>query len=287
MNVDDASTPAPSSCNAGNNAGSRSRVTVPPGESTSASRQPAAPRRTFFDPWNSSGTGHQRAENRLAGSTSWRSSRNLKLGEQFKGGLHGGKRVADTVGAGSDGSTKGLRSDGQRSLAEVWGASKASKDGGKIVSNRKHVDDGQTCAQESDPSSNHNACEDTPVTVEKQLFVGLCFYLNGSTAPLVSDHKLKQMLSTHGATHSIALGRRTVTHVILGTVNTRGGAGGGLAATKIQKEIAKTGGKFVKFVNADWVLDSIKANRRLPELHYSPLRLAQQSQGSILNSLRK
>lgn len=98
--------------------------------------------RTFFDPWNSSSTGHQRAENRLAGSTSWRVSRNLKLSKQYQGGLTGGgKRVADTVGAGSrdfgkDGrkanggwekGAKGLRTGGQQSITEAWGASKAGK----------------------------------------------------------------------------------------------------------------------------------------------------------------
>lgn len=109
-------------------------------------RSPASPataapaRRTFFDPWNSSSTGHQRAENRLSGSTSWRTSRSLKLGEQYRGGLTGGgKRVADTVGAGSkdfgkDGrkenggwerGARGLRTGGQRSLAETWSVSKA------------------------------------------------------------------------------------------------------------------------------------------------------------------
>lgn len=60
------------------------------------------------------------------------------------------------------------------------------------------------------------------------------------------------MLAAHGARHSIALGRRSVTHVLLGTASTHGGAGGGLAATKIQKEISKSGGKTVKFITADW-----------------------------------
>jgi hypothetical protein len=68
-------------------------------------------------------------------------SRSLKLGEQYKGGLSGGKRVQDTVGAGSEdfgkdgrkesGSwekgAKGLRSGGQQSLAEVWSVSKVGK----------------------------------------------------------------------------------------------------------------------------------------------------------------
>lgn len=130
-----------------------------------AKAAPAA--RTFFDPWNSSSTGHQRAENRLSGSTSWRVSRNLKLSEQYKGGLSGGsKRVADTVGAGSedfgkDGRTenggwvkgaKGLRTGGQQSLAEVWGASKA----GKKSAQEKHLDRGNIIP-EADAISNHTA----------------------------------------------------------------------------------------------------------------------------------
>jgi hypothetical protein len=94
--------------------------------------------------------------------------------------------------------------------------------------------------------------EPPPAPQAKQIFTGLCFYLNGSTAPLVSDHKLKHMLSAHGANFSIALGRRTVTHVILGTVNANGGCGGGLAATKIQKEVARTGGKAVKYITVEW-----------------------------------
>ena len=55
-----------------------------------------------FDPWNSSSTGHQRAENRLGGSTGWRQSRNTKLSHQFKSGGTGGKRISDQVGAGSE-----------------------------------------------------------------------------------------------------------------------------------------------------------------------------------------
>ncbi|EUC37973.1 hypothetical protein COCCADRAFT_22520 [Bipolaris zeicola 26-R-13] len=248
MTVDDPSnTPAPFSYDAGD-AGGRSRLAVPSGQVASS-------------------TGHQRAENRLSGSTSWRASRNLKLGEQFKGGRHGGKRIADTVGAGSDDSANvglhSLRTGGQKSLAEVWAAGKswkqASENKGNIytlscyrytmyLSSNMHPES----EFEPDTYSESNVCEDTSVPPEKQLFAGLCFYLNGSTAPLVSDHKLKQILATHGATHSITLGRRTVTHVILGTVNERGGAGGGFAATKLQKEIVKIGGKTVKFINADW-----------------------------------
>ncbi|KAH7409991.1 hypothetical protein DE146DRAFT_751707 [Phaeosphaeria sp. MPI-PUGE-AT-0046c] len=264
--------------------------------------------RTFFDPWNSSSTGHQRAENRLSGSTSWRASRNLKLSEQYKGGLGGGgSRVADTVGAGSkdfgkDGrkeiggwekGAKGLRTGGQQSLAEVWGASKPGL--GQLQ--QKNPERAALDVEQKSRSGHsdnckvlthsHNELAVAPSNpAEKQIFAGLCFYINGSTAPLVSDHRLKHMLAAHGAKHSIALGRRTVTHVLLGIASAQGGAGGSLAATKIQKEISKSGGKAVKFVTTEWVLESIKANRRLPESRFSPLKLAPKSQNSVFGVAR-
>jgi hypothetical protein len=150
-------TPAQSSYDA-RNAGSRSHAPATAAAVSTRAPKPrqtppvaaAPPRRTFFDSWNSSSSGHQRAENRLSGSTLWRVSRNNKLGEQFKSGITGGKRVADTVGAGSENfgkdgrkenggwerGAKGLRTGGQKSLAEVWGASKA----GKKLSQEKELD---------------------------------------------------------------------------------------------------------------------------------------------------
>ena len=89
---------------------------------------------------------------------------------------------------------------------------------------------------------------------ERGVFDGLVIYINGSTYPLISDHKLKQLLAENGARLSIHLGRRTVTHVILGRpTGTEGqGAGGGLAGTKIEKEIKRIGGCGVKYVGVEW-----------------------------------
>jgi hypothetical protein len=87
---------------------------------------------------------------------------------------------------------------------------------------------------------------------KKQIFQNLCIFINGTTGPLISDHKLKYLLAEHGARMSIALGRRSVTHVILGNTYNKGGAGGGLAGTKIQKEISRVGGKGIKFVSVEW-----------------------------------
>jgi BRCT domain, a BRCA1 C-terminus domain len=108
-----------------------------------------------------------------------------------------------------------------------------------------------------------------------QIFSGLNIYLNGSTLPHISDHKLKHLLAQHGANISIALGRRTVTHVILSDK-------GRLAAGKIQKEVTKIGGKGVKFVSVRWVLDSIEKGRRQPESRYEVVRLAMKGQRSVL-----
>lgn len=89
---------------------------------------------------------------------------------------------------------------------------------------------------------------------KRKIFHGLQMYINGSTAPLVSDHRLKQLLVQHGAGVCISLARRTVTHVILGTPNSGGGggAGGGLAARKMQKEISRVRGCGVKYVGVEW-----------------------------------
>lgn len=245
------------------------------------------PRRPFFDPWNSSSTGHQRAENRLSGSTSWRASRGSKLGEQYRAGLTGGgERVADTVGAGSpdfgiDGrrengdwekGAKGLRTGGQRSLVDIWRATKA---GQRAVVDKKSsrgphsLEDAQvqgtsgsaSPAKRSSASgslevlsqdTHHEPLGSASPLQQRPIFEGLCFFVNGSTAPHVSDHKLKHMLSAYGGRHSIALGRRTVTHVVLGAANTKRGGGGGLAATKMQKEVDRTGGKAIKYVTVEW-----------------------------------
>lgn len=232
----------------------------------------AQSKRAFFDPWNSSSTGHQRAENRLSGSTSWRDSRSIKLTSQYNAGQSagGGERLYDTVGAGSENFGKdgrkenggwvkgasGLRGKCQRSILEVMGVKNVKPNvaapATKIISISPPAIDQYNDAL-SDIELDGPA---TPIESQqdhkKQIFQNLCVYINGSTAPLISDHKLKYILAEHGAKMSIALGRRSVTHVILGTGAGQGGAGGGLSGSKIQKEIARVGGKGVKFVGPEW-----------------------------------
>jgi hypothetical protein len=297
----------------------------------------AKPNRRFFDSWNSSSTGHQRADNSLAGSTSWRESRSLKLSNQFGGGTSGGARLADTVGAGSEDFGKdgrleneswvegapGLRGRGQISVVEAFRVKKVGvEDTATGKAKAKVMVDGareqeldlfgipsaqpvrKTSAQDQEQVSSyeeHLLCEDsspdkqaketdqdqdtenTTTSKPPQVFAGTCIYINGSTYPTISDHKLKHLLVTHGARLSIHLGRRSVTHVILGRPNASAvpGAGGGLSASKMQKEISKIRGESVKFVTVEWVIKSVADRKRAPEQRFEAVRLALKGTGRV------
>jgi hypothetical protein len=315
-------------------------------KSSTPAPKAAKPSRAIFDPFNSSATGHQRAENRLGGSTSWRDSRSLKLREQFVSGVGGGKRVSDTVGAGSlnfgqDGRTesggwvdgaKGLRTGGQTSL---WESMKLEKDVDRPVEKIKteRVKDATSVvnaftpfkkpdgsiretswtSHESSPSHllspwdpiessqainydlikaeeqiEKDATTAADIQSYPQIFAGLTFYINGSTAPHISDHKLKHLLSLHGGNLSISLGRRTVTHIIIGKPGTAGeGCGGGLAGTKNQKEIARQRGKAIHFVTAEWVVQSAKAGKRLAESRFEGMKIAPKGVSGIAGMFAK
>lgn len=208
-----------------------------------------------FDAWNSSSTGHQRAENKAGGSTGWRMSRTAKLVNQFKGGAGGGKRTADLIGAGAKDYDeklkavvpKDVRERASWSIGDMVAASQVTKPGRELTAEeklnlkRKREDD----EKEEERKSRK---------VERKIFEGLVIYINGSTHPFISDHRLKHVLAENGAKVSIQLGRKSVTHVVLGTpANGAGvGAGGGLAGGKMQKEIMKIGGRSIKYVGVEW-----------------------------------
>ncbi|KAK6950861.1 hypothetical protein Daesc_007389 [Daldinia eschscholtzii] len=256
-----------------------------------------------FDSWNSSATGHQRAENHLGRSTGWRQSRNLKLTSQFRGGPGGGSRVSDTVGAGSkhwDPNLKALVTPELRSRAKCSVRDMLAKPGimAKSMSSPSSTpmtapgaDSKPNDGVGSGPTAEdklmaQRKAEDEAREAEKaqpkRIFDGVVVYINGSTHPLISDHKLKHVLAEHGGRTSINLGRRQVTHVIVGRpAGGPRGAGGGLAGGKLQKEIQKVGGCGMKFVGAEWVLESIKAGKRLPEARFSNLKMASKGQQSV------
>ncbi|KAJ5591718.1 uncharacterized protein N7459_002087 [Penicillium hispanicum] len=148
------------------------------------------------------------------------------------------------------------------------------------------VSAGGSVAAQSVPTTGPEEMRDADA--ESEVFAGTTVYVNGSTLPQISDHRLKQLLVAHGAQVSTFMMRKTVSHVIIGQPNgvsgkaSAVGAGGGLASGKLQQEIARGGWKGVKIVGVDWVLESIKARRRLAESRFAVLQVAPKGQRSVV-----
>ena len=223
----------------------------------------------YFDSWNSSSTGHQRAENRLGGSIGWRQSRTMKLSHQFISGGTGGHRISDEVGAGSehwDEKAKALIPKDVRDRANL-----SVKDMllGKTISGTLEISAGNALmlihvvplSKEEELMAERKREDDLKeehkLNRQKGVLDGLVIYINGSTYPMISDHKLKHLLVENGAKLSLHLGRKQVTHVILGRpVAQRTGAGGGLSGTKLEKEIKRTRGSGIKYVGVEWYVST-------------------------------
>lgn len=217
---------------------------------------------TLFDPWNSSSTGHQRAES-PSNNAQWRRLRTDKLAHQFD------QRRNSTgecpVPASSATAT------GCRDIRSYFGVGKRKR--------KRPLVDIDTNAEIDIEKNTKRTCPNPPVQGSKdaahvresempKIFTGTSIYINGSTAPTISDHRLKHLLVSHGAALSLWLARRTVTHVVVGrpvspspattaSVSNAGGAGagGGLAAGKLQKEIERCG-RQVKVVCVEWLVSS-------------------------------
>ncbi|CEJ94675.1 hypothetical protein VHEMI10192 [[Torrubiella] hemipterigena] len=215
-----------------------------------------------FDIWNSSATGHQRAE--AQPGKGWRAVRDIKLHSQFKAVDGGG----------------GARLQHPHSFFK-----NAYGDEDEDVLQTKSVVD----------MLRKPGTMDTPkqtqqeVQTKKGIFDGLTVYVNGSTYPLISDHKLKRVLLENGASMAMHLGRRRVTHVVLGRPSGKGdgGAEGGLAGGKMEKEIRRGGGGGIKYVGVEWVLESVKAGVRLSEARFANVKVAAKAQPSVLSMARK
>jgi hypothetical protein len=285
----------------------------------------ALPSRTIFDPWNVNSAGHQRAENAISGTIAWRESRENKLYNQFQAGRSGGRRVADLVGAGATGRgkigdwIKGLKQDPkqdpkQPTIKECLAVARQRRS--QRILQRQAL----LCTKSSSPvkpppassPENHGPNSQPSAPLKSTIFANTVIYINGSTAPLISEHALRQLIVQHGGRTSIALLRKSVTHVVLTpkasalattpdappstlAAEIRGldritalrqvSAGGGLAAVKMAREVSLSGtsrGEKVIYVSPAWVLDSVKAGRKLSERPYMDWRFVAARQGSVM-----
>ncbi|PYH63499.1 uncharacterized protein BO88DRAFT_399107 [Aspergillus vadensis CBS 113365] len=270
-----------------------------------------------FDTWNSSSTGHQVADpGSSRGITSWRETRREKLTRQF--GVGRGDCTYDSSEGESKGEwvvtqipAELQKQQQQRDIRSMFGVSKpkpippsqstismidATSLNDYESKKRIRVDQDDNgikiphteSKSKSEPRKQNNTSTSTSTST---IFSSLTIHINGQTTPTVSDHKLKHLLISHGANLSLHM-HRGVTHVILGEPNTPSslssssiksgikvaGAGGGLAAGKLQKEIQRGGWKGVKLVRVQWAMDSIAAGKRLSEAKYAvQLRTNQKS----------
>ncbi|KAG5971510.1 hypothetical protein E4U56_006778 [Claviceps arundinis] len=276
--------------------------------------KPIPSRRAPFDPWNSSSTGHQRAETRPG--TSWRDTRRRKLDVQF-----GGRRSSAQEAQERDDARGGRSLPPRRSVVDMLRRPGLMKADGKNSRNSgKHGDAesretrelvqqdpetmslrlGDGIVPEAGSGTEAEAKYDTTnkgedvnaassLTVSSSLpplkrgiFSGTSIYVNGSTFPHISDHKLKHLITQHGGYMALHLGRRTVTHVVLGTSGR-----GGLAGGKMDKEVRRMRGCGVYFVGVEWVLESLKSGKRLPEARFSNARLARSGQASVYDQFSR
>ncbi|KAG5970749.1 hypothetical protein E4U55_001461 [Claviceps digitariae] len=277
---------------------------------------PATPRHRPFDPWNSSSTGHQRAETRPG--TGWRELRRRKLDVQFGGKPSAAakeSRLQDGHGYGHGIETSSTSLLPRRSVVDLLrqpGLMKRQNNNprGHDSLNKQHDLDTtpphssnnekghaqntyRTATRPSRETLDHHTPQDSsssssitttspPPPSKRGIFTGTSIYINGSTFPHISDHNLKHIITQHGGAMALHLGRRTVTHVVLGTTT-----GGALAGGKMEREVRRMRGCGVYFVGVEWVLESLKSGKRLPEARFSNARLARSGQASVYERFSK
>ncbi|KZZ88088.1 brct domain containing protein [Ascosphaera apis ARSEF 7405] len=237
-----------------------------------------------FDAWNSATTGHQRSEHSSSTARSWMQRRNQKLSQQFGSAYGGTSRNDHGVALAAQPGPKQPKGAGSSDIRSFYAVVKTSDKSDEVklfeppmaeeapvglitsssVAYRRSYSELQDSSARPEKivigSTDTPAHEFKPSPLNssvappsRKIFSQLVVYINGSTAPVISDHKLRHLLAFHGASLALTLTRRKVTHVIIGRPNEIGrGAGGGLASTKIDKEIRRKCSAGVKYVTPEW-----------------------------------
>ncbi|KAE8308207.1 hypothetical protein BDV41DRAFT_568447 [Aspergillus transmontanensis] len=265
-------------------------------------RTPPLQNHLTFDPWNSCATGHQRADSSTG--TAWRRTREEKLARQFNsawgdctdspGGVTSLRKEEKGEWVRAHTNNRGETRDlGQRDIRSMMRFGKRSRDVSDAGKDRDSserklkvskvaglgVDASMGSLDDLLPTSSSLSAEVKDVP---QVFKGVTVYINSTYHPGVSDHYLKRLLTMHGAAVSLSLSRK-VSHVIVAKPNAGPGMGfgGGLAASKLQKEISRGGWKGIKVVFVEWALESIEAGKRLSEARFA-MEIMPKGQRSVL-----
>ncbi|KAE8131321.1 hypothetical protein BDV38DRAFT_290376 [Aspergillus pseudotamarii] len=255
-----------------------------------------------FDPWNSSATGHQRADSSTG--TAWRRTREEKLARQFNsvsgdctdslGDVTSLRKEEKGEWVWAHTNRGELRDPGQQDIRSMMrvgkrprGVSDSGKDGESSQRKLKASKVAGLGVNASISSLDELVSSPSPLSIEvkdvPQVFKGVTVYINSTYHPRVSDHYLKRLLTMHGAAISLSLSRK-VSHVIVARPNAGPGmgAGGGLAVSKLQKEILRGGWKGIKVVFIEWALESIEAGKRLSEAKFA-MDIMPKGQRSVLS----
>ncbi|QKX59039.1 uncharacterized protein TRUGW13939_06169 [Talaromyces rugulosus] len=254
-----------------------------PAPSRQNTKPPLPRNHLIFDPWNTGSVGHECAHYSHARQTAaHRDMRTIQLGRQFRG-QQSSMQIPKNPQEGKDKKKKEqMRNKGD--IREYMGGQSKSiidyPNSKTEILGEKHdnIPFSTTTPETTTPNidikpENKNS---------KKIFHSLTFFINGSTFPLISDHKLRHIVAENGGALSLNLARRSVTHVInaapsaalssagASSSGARYTGGGGLSAAKMQKEIKTTAGKGkgVKFVGVDWIIESVKAGKRLSEARF-------------------
>ncbi|KAM3429042.1 hypothetical protein MY4824_008465 [Beauveria thailandica] len=259
-------------------------------------KPPPSSRPRPFDPWNSSSTGHQRREASRretdgVSESSWRASRALKINQQLKTQSHVPPPPPPPAAASQE--RKPTLPQQQQQRQQPKSVMEMLVRPGSMRETMSAAAAAAAAAAVAEKETPEVAGKRGESAGQSLIFAGLVVHVNGSTAPLVSDHKLKTLLAAHGARVALHLARRHVTHVVLGrpagsvsggggsSSSSSAGCGGGLAGTKMDREIRRRGGHGIKYVGVEWVLESIRVGRRLPEARFANLDIAPHRQSSV------
>lgn len=181
-----------------------------------APSKPVPRQQQRMDVYNSTSTGHQVGSG-VSKPAVYHKSRSAKLQQQFR--------------------------SNQAPLTEFLTSAKVTTPGSAVVADKGAVAGHVASSTAKTPFSSTTTITSEP---KRKIFAGCSIYINGSTAPRISDVELKRLLSHHGARISMTLARKTTTHVVVSSVG-----GGGLAAGKLQKEIIGKKNN-IRYVSVQW-----------------------------------